>query len=731
MKTRMATQNQSWVPATGEVAPLLPQLLMGKKKPFADGFGLCSPGRWPPALRRSAASTPALGLMEALGAELEKLLRSHCDVRKLAMQLAAGKVVGSPFSDAAIAEGRELIFLTLELAGTQLPVREHVPNSPFLFAAIEELLRISQDPDYKAYFSSSQSFAKGVRVGVGAKLPRVPAVFERKEKWRRYAEESLDAQTRENYISATQQANVVQEQFLAEAELGAMVEMRLDEAQERFDNLVIASLGAIEKKDGTYRVIHDGTHGINVNSSIRVRDQLRNPTAGDLRTLLRLMPGAFFALTGDVKRAHRLVKMSEQDWGLQACRTGVHGEDWIWLNTVGTFGISSAAYHWGRLMAGLGRLTYYMWGQAEMALLVFVDDLLWMTREKGGIERIVVSIFFFVILGLPFSWKKFAGGLQLSWVGFTIDLESCALGLSVGRATWAMKWLRDRAAEGKARVADMCAVLGRLSFALSALDHLRPFLGPIYAWIAALEHARVYKLPKAIKLIMLFLAKALEGSGRLTLVRALAPQREVFRTDARAEGDEIWIGGWALDDADTRKCRWFSEKLSRANAPWLYAAGEAYRQIASLELLATLAAVVTFGLPSDATCHMSCSAGTDNRGNSFVVSRLLTTKFPLCAFLMELALQLHSRRVNLDLYWLPRLQNTEADELTNDCTVRFDPKFRVRFDLQNFEGLILGEMLDAGVQLYEEIKNSKLCCAENRKQKVRKIDALRQTDPWV
>ena len=66
--------------------------------------------------------------MEALGAELEKLLRSHCDVRKLAMQLAAGKVVESPFSDAAIAEGRELIFLTLELAGTQLPVREHVPN---------------------------------------------------------------------------------------------------------------------------------------------------------------------------------------------------------------------------------------------------------------------------------------------------------------------------------------------------------------------------------------------------------------------------------------------------------------------------------------------------------------------------------------------------------------------------------------------------------------------------
>ena len=83
----------------------------------------------------------------------------------------------------------------------------------------------------------------------------------------------------------------------------------------------------------------------------------------------------------------------------------------------------------------------------------------------------------------------------------------------------------------------------------------------------------------------------------------------------------------------------------------------------------------------------------------------------------------------MDFYWLPRLQNTEADELTNDCTVRFNPEFRVRFDLQKFKGLILGEMLDAGVQLYEEIKNSKACDAEKRGQKVRKIDALRQTDP--
>ena len=50
-----------------------------------------------------------------------------------------------------------------------------------------------------------------------------------------------------------------------------------------------------------------------------------------------------------------------------------------------------------------------------------------------------------------------------------------------------------------------------------------------------------------------------------------------------------------------------------------------------------------------------------------VVSRLLTTKFPLACFLMELALQLQSREADLELFWLPRLQNVEADALTNQC----------------------------------------------------------------
>ena len=33
---------------------------------FADGFGLCPPGRWLPQQRRSSVDMPALGFAEAL-----------------------------------------------------------------------------------------------------------------------------------------------------------------------------------------------------------------------------------------------------------------------------------------------------------------------------------------------------------------------------------------------------------------------------------------------------------------------------------------------------------------------------------------------------------------------------------------------------------------------------------------------------------------------------------------
>ena len=71
-----------------------------------------------------------------------------------------------------------------------------------------------------------------------------------------------------------------------------------------------------------------------------------------------------------------------------------------------------------------------------------------------------------------------------------------------------------------------------------------------------------------------------------------------------------------------------------------------------------------------------------------MVSRALTTKFPLNAFLMELAIQLQKRGAELRLFWLPRLQNVGADALTHNDIARFDPSLRVRFDLTSLKGVL-------------------------------------------
>ena len=651
------------------------------------------------------------------------------DVRGIAFALATGRIGESPFSPGLVSDGRQLMWDLLSQAGCKLPVSEKTPGQPFYLATIEELLRLADDPDAAAFYSGKHSFAQGVRLGVDCELPRVPALYTAKQQWRSYDQIHEEAEMRDNYVSAKDHAPEVQVQFEKEAALGAMRELDLETAEQMLGPLSVASLGALAKKDGSYRVIHDATHGLAVNSKIRVLEQIRSPTATDVRRAIQGLPGAFFALTGDVARAHRLVKIDQQDWRFLACRTGVKPNT-VWINMVGTFGVASAAYHWSRLMSGLGRAAYYLHGKLALSQLVYVDDLLWIAGEKGALEHVVLIIFFYTLLGLPFSWKKFRGGLVCSWVGFEVSLAERSLGLTAARAEWLCNWLEQASCAGQVKIADLRAVLGRQSFACTALCNYRAFLGPLYAWVAAMANFDHRPLPKLAVLIMKFLSRAMKNLGRRQPVGQWQEHvQEVFRTDARAEGEEVWIGVWALDHTDLRHCRWFAERLDRKTAPWVFAAGESYRAISSLELLSTLVALVLFGTPPGTKLGTSCSAGTDNLGNSHVVTRCMTTRFPLSAFNMELAAQLQNRGSELHLHWLPRLQNEQADQLTNGDFTGFAMERRLRFRLDDFRGLVLAEVLAAGTQLYDEIREAKGQRMERLVKKVRRDEALRKALP--
>ena len=285
---------------------------------------------------------------------------------------------------------------------------------------------------------------------------------------------------------------------------------------------------------------------------------------------------------------------------------------------------------------------------------------------------------------------------------------------------WATRWLEDKIREQRVRLGELREGLGRLQFLAGPLEHIRPFLGPLYAWACAGPRERMARCP----------SRALDMG-------------EVFRLDAKAEGEQVAIGGWRCKGAaSTKEAAWFAVKLNRRNAPWAFARGEAFRTMASLELLGVLVGVMVLmpkvTVTAETIGSITLTCGTDNQGNMFLMDKLLTTKYPLGVVLMELASQLGRRAATLRADWIPRLQNEEADALTNWEFRHFDPEKRIEVDLDKLDFHVLRDLFLAGDDYLSELERlkaqGKAASTESgppqRAKKARRGESLRERDPW-
>ena len=168
----------------------------------------------------------------------------------------------------------------------------------------------------------------------------------------------------------------------------------------------------------------------------------RFPTASDVKRAMRekaALGERSFALTADVKEAHRQVPIAPQDWHLLGCQV-TPGSD-VYINKVGTFGISSASYYWSRVASSLGRLSQYLVGSsANTWHLLVADDF---HLDASGKDYRTALICFFVLCAscrVPLSWNKTAGGDTIAWIGFELLHASSELGISQRRADWFVKW---------------------------------------------------------------------------------------------------------------------------------------------------------------------------------------------------------------------------------------------------------------------------------------------------
>ena len=385
---------------------------------FVDGLGLCSPGRWRPEQRGRLCSWRESNHAEGLQRVVRNFVLSEVgDVKLMTFKLAAGRIESSPFSPEAMQRLREeLASLTQDPAlSMTVPARQ-----PFYLHLLSQSLRELGDPDWAILTQGEECFARGVPLGDERPLERVPQVFRARVKERRLDESAYNADM-DNYSSAELSGDQLEAHFRKEEALGRMVPSTESAIAEEFgaNKLLISAMGAIEKPNGDIRPIHDGTHGVHLNGSIRVLDRLEVPGPDEILECVAISQEtreAVFGISADISSAHRLVSIRRVDWPKLGCRAR-SSDRVVWMNTVGTFGISSAAYWWSRLFGCVGRWVLRLMMSLWAMQMIYVDDLHLVAAGPQKYLVIWMMIAALEAVGTPFAYHKFRGGLRIDFIG--------------------------------------------------------------------------------------------------------------------------------------------------------------------------------------------------------------------------------------------------------------------------------------------------------------------------
>jgi len=157
---------------------------------------------------------------------------------KFMLKLYTGRLKESPFAEEDFAEMREAL---REMLGMECREDTVAEGQVFHVTLIARALKAFEDPDWQFI----EGLSDGVALGGDRVLPRAPAVFEEKEKWRLAEEPGQGADAQENYKSVGPYISRVRELFREDEARGRMQELPEAVARERFaGRLAVGPLGS-------------------------------------------------------------------------------------------------------------------------------------------------------------------------------------------------------------------------------------------------------------------------------------------------------------------------------------------------------------------------------------------------------------------------------------------------------------------------------------------------------
>ncbi len=147
-------------------------------------------------------------------------------------------------------------------------------------------------------------------------------------------------------------------------------------------------------------------------------------------------------------------------------------------------------------MALIGRYVGHLMGSHWFLQMVYVDDLHGVFIGERKFLHLWIWVLAFELIGTPFGYHKFKGGLVSNFVGFHLRYDLCQVGISDKRGEWLCGWV-DQVSSKNFVVAtrDFSEFLGRLGFVSQLLTWMKPHLAPLYSWAAAMAPGTVGRLP--------------------------------------------------------------------------------------------------------------------------------------------------------------------------------------------------------------------------------------------
>ena len=106
---------------------------------------------------------------------------------------------------------------------------------------------------------------------------------------------------------------------------------------------------------------------------------------------------------------------------------------------------------------------------------------------------------------------------------------------------------------------------GRIVFATSALELLRPFLAPSYAFAVSGPRDSVKPVPAYVAFFLRFLAGAVERERHSQCAATLVQDERAPRVDAQASDERAGVGGWLPAEGQTVSIRWYGTAYVRGS----------------------------------------------------------------------------------------------------------------------------------------------------------------------